>query len=376
MTSGARPAGEAIDGLVAAIAGRLVRVVDLTHPLGDDTPVIELPSQFEPSARFELDERSRYDERGPLSYKNAYASGEHVGTHFDAPIHWITGRARASVDEIPMESLIAPALVIDKTRAAQNDPGVWLTVDDVCAFEAEHGTLTQGAWLLLRTGWSHRHGSQDEFLNASVWPGPDVECARYLAASGIVGFGTETVGIDHGAAASLDPPFPAHHYLLGAGKFGLASLANLDALPVTGALLIAAPLRISRGSGSSMRACAFVATRDAPPEERDPSATGLGETQTAGVPVERSLRNADLRHSATRHGSADGGSAERLRRRIAGCCAGRDRGRTTTQRLGDDVSRGGHRRDPHRACDPSRSRQPGPPRRCHPTDPRRDVGRR
>lgn len=260
------PSGEtAISGLMAALAADRLRVVDLTHPLTDDTPVIELPPPFAPSARFKLNELSRYDDRGPLSYKNEYSTGEHVGTHFDAPVHWVTGRDGASVDEIDIGQLIAPAVVIDKSREALADPGVWLTVDDVKGFEAEHGPLPPGGWLLLRTGWSERYESEAEFLNDSVWPGPDAECSRYLADSEIVGFGTEAVGIDHGRGGRLEPPFPTHHYLLGAGKYGVASLAHLDELPTTGALLIVAPLRIAGGSGSSMRAFALVATPGPPP---------------------------------------------------------------------------------------------------------------
>lgn len=259
MTTRSLLAGEqALSSLVGGLAEGLVRVADLTHPLSDDTPVIPLPPPFTPSARFKLRELSKYDERGPWSYKNAYETGEHVGTHFDAPVHWISGREGLCVDEIPMEKLIAPAYVIDKTAEAEDDPGYCLTVEDVKRFEGAHGPLSEGCWLLLRTGWSKRHGSEDWFLNDSIWPGPDVECSRYLASLSIVGFGTEAVGIDHGAAGSFDPPFPAHHFLLGAGKFGLASLANLDQLPTTGSLLIACPLRIARGSGSSMRAVALV----------------------------------------------------------------------------------------------------------------------
>jgi len=252
-----RTGNDLLSGLAAALVEGIVQVVDLTHPLTETTPVIELPSQFAPNPHFKLTELSRYDERGPVSYKNAIETGEHVGTHFDAPVHWVTGRAGLSVDEIAMEQLVAPAYVIDKTAEAEEDPGCWLTAEDVRLFEEEHGALAPGSWLLLRTGWANRHDSQELFLNESIWPGPDMECARYLAASGIVGFGTEAVGIDHGAGGRLDPPFPAHYYLLGAGKFGLASLANLDLLPATGALLVAAPLRIAGGSGSSMRAFAF-----------------------------------------------------------------------------------------------------------------------
>jgi kynurenine formamidase len=96
--------------------------------------------------------------------------------------------------------------------------------------------------------------------DGSHWPGMTVECARYLAEeTQITGYGVEHIGIDWGMAHTLDPIYPAHHFLLGAGKYGLASLAQLDQLPVTGAILIAAPLRIAGGSGSPARVYALVA---------------------------------------------------------------------------------------------------------------------
>lgn len=244
--------------LLSDLAQGRIDIIDLTHPLDDDTPVIRLPAPFTPMPRFKLIEMGHYNDQSPLSYKNAFESGEHVGTHFDAPVHWVTGRDGLYVDEIPMQQLIGPAYVIDKTLDAHQDAGLWLTIEDVQRFEREHGPLLPGSWLLLRTGWSARYESEESFLNDSVWPGPDARCARYLSETDILGFGTEAVGIDHGAGGSQDPPFPVHHFLLGGGKFGLASLANLDRLPTTGAVVIAAPLRIRKGSGSPMRAFALV----------------------------------------------------------------------------------------------------------------------
>jgi kynurenine formamidase len=175
----------------------------------------------------------------------------------------VTSRDGEDVSQVPASRLVAPAFVIDRTAEANADPDYLLTVDDVKAFEAEHGPLPDGGWLLFRTGWSDRAGDPAAFLNkderGAHTPGPDAECARWLAQeTPLVGFGTECVGTDAGQAHSFDPPFPVHHYLLGAGKYGLASLANLAALPVTGAVLIVAPLKITRGSGSPMRALALV----------------------------------------------------------------------------------------------------------------------
>lgn len=250
------------DLLDALRTGR-VEVVDLTAPLHSGTPVIKLPPPFANASPFSLTERSRFDERGPAWYWNAFESGEHTGTHLDAPIHWVTGRQLDDVSQIPPARLVGPAVVIDHSGQAAGDPDHLLRIRDVEAFEAEHGPLPDGGWLLYRTGWDARADDEAAFLNATDTgphtPGIDVACARWLADERpILGIGVETVGTDAGAAHSFDPPFPCHTFLLGAGKYGLTQLANLDRLPPSGALLIAAPLRIVRGSGSPTRVLALV----------------------------------------------------------------------------------------------------------------------
>jgi kynurenine formamidase len=154
-------------------------------------------------------------------------------------------------------------VVVDHTAQAAADPDHLLSVEDVEAFEAEHGRLPEGGWLLFRTGWDARAQDEAAFLNADETgphtPGVEVACARWLASErAILGVGVETVGIDAGAAHSFDPPFPLHFFLLGAGKYGLTQLANLDRLPPTGAVVIAAPLKIVGGSGSPARVLALV----------------------------------------------------------------------------------------------------------------------
>ena len=131
------------------------------------------------------------------------------------------------------------------------------------AWVREHGPLPDGGWLLYRTGWDARADSQEAALNVDETgphsPGVSVECARWLAEeTSILGLGTETVGTDAGAAHSFDPPFPCHSFLLGAGKYGLTQLRNLDRLPPTGAVLLASPLPIVGGSGSPARVLALV----------------------------------------------------------------------------------------------------------------------
>ena len=252
-----------VASLVEALAGSSVEIVDLTQPLSEHTPVIQLPEQFAQTSGLKVHEISRYDDRGPAWAWNWLEMGEHVGTHFDAPIHWFTGRDGLDVSQVPPRHLVAPAVVIDRSAESAEDPDYLLTVEDVRAFEAEHGPLPEGGWLLLRTGWDARAHDAQAFLNAASGrpqsPGFDTECARWIAEeTPLVGVGVETVGIDAGMAGEFDPPFPVHYYLLGAGKYGITQLANLPSLPPTGTLLVVAPLKLVGGTGSPVRALALV----------------------------------------------------------------------------------------------------------------------
>jgi len=257
-------AQNSVSSLIGALADGAVEVVDLTQPLSERTPVIKLPEQFAQTPGLKVHEISSYDERGPAWAWNWLEIGEHTGTHLDAPIHWVTGRDGLDVSQIPLKHLVAPAVVIDKSAESAEDPDYVLTVEDIRAFEDEYGPLPEGSWLLLRTGWDARAHDEDLFLNAGSGrpqsPGFDTECARWIAEeSPLLGVGVETVGIDAGAAAEFDPPFPVHYYLLGVGKYGLTQLANLDSLPPTGTLLVVAPLKLTGGTGGPIRAFALVA---------------------------------------------------------------------------------------------------------------------
>ncbi len=245
--------------LVDALTQRRVEVIDLTAPLSAQTPILALPEQFGQTATFSLSEISRYDDRGPAWYWNNFTTGEHTGTHFDAPIHWVTGRDGDDVFHVPVSRLVAPAAVLDFTTEAEADPDFLLEVDHVRDWEQRHESLPDGGWLLLRTGWDARTHDPVAFANAGRTPGISVECAKWLAEEApIIGIGVETVGTDAGAAHSFDPPFPCHAMLLGNDKYGLTQLQNLGMLPPTGAVVIAAPLPIVGGSGSPARVLALV----------------------------------------------------------------------------------------------------------------------
>jgi kynurenine formamidase len=252
-----------IAALLDGLAMGSVEIVDLTQPLSESTPVIKLPPPFANTPGLSRTEISHYDDRGPAWAWYTLEIGEHVGTHLDAPIHWITAKDGKDVASVAPANLIGPACVIDKTAETEADPGYLLTVADLEAWEAANGQVPENAWVLLRTGWGARAHDEVAFLNAGetgpVTPGPDAAAANWLSSERpISGFGVETVGIDAGAAGGFDPPFPVHNFLLGAGRLGLTQLANLERLPITGALIVVSPLKLVGGTGSPSRVFAFV----------------------------------------------------------------------------------------------------------------------
>jgi kynurenine formamidase len=239
-------------------------IIDLTWPLSASTPTIQLPPPKVSPPPFELHEISRYDQRGEHEYHNYFIAPEHGGTHVDAPIHWFTGRDLDDISTVPLNRLIGPAVVLDVSQAAADDPDYLVTRADVESFIEAHGPIPERAWFLLNTGWGQFYSDPARFLNRGVdgrphWPGLTVDCARWLAQeTSLLGLGVDTIGTDAGISAAFEPAHPAHHYFHKAGKCGMSSVANLDRLPPTGATVVAAPVRILGGSAAPARVFALV----------------------------------------------------------------------------------------------------------------------
>ncbi|WP_295531136.1 cyclase family protein, partial [Novosphingobium sp. Chol11] len=182
--------------LAAALGGGSVRVIDLTQALSPQTPALELPPEFGQCAGFSSREVSRYDERGVAWYWNEFTMNEHTGTHFDAPVHWISGRdlPNNTTDTIAPEHLLAPAVVIDLTAEAAADPDLIIEPAHLESWEAVHGPIPSGAWLLLRTDWSKR--SEADYTNrredGAHTPGPSADAVRFMLERGVHGLGVET----------------------------------------------------------------------------------------------------------------------------------------------------------------------------------------
>ena len=253
------------------LASGKIRVVDLTQTLAPEFPSISLPPEFGQAWPFRIEEVSRYDERGPAWYWNNFSCGEHTGTHFDAPIHWVSGKDLPgnAVDTIPPERCIGPACVLDCSKESAADADFLLTVKWLKNWEKKHGRIAPRSWVLMRTDWSKKWDEMRDPIQFQNYdetgqhtPGPDADAVSFLVEErDVLGFGTESIGTDAGQAYHLRPPYPCHTIMHGAGRYGLQCLTNLDQLPSTGALVFAAPLKIRNGSGSPLRVLALVSDR-------------------------------------------------------------------------------------------------------------------
>jgi kynurenine formamidase len=234
-----------------------VRVVDLTHPLNAKT--LYWPTS--PSA-FRLEQLFfGMTPRGFFYTANAFSAPEHGGTHIDAPIHF--ARAGLTVDRIPLERLVAAAIVIDVATKADRDPDYRLTVEDVRAFEQRHGRIPAGSIVLLRTGWSRRWPDPKAYFGDDTpgdasklhFPSFGLDAARVLIHERrVAALGADVASIDYGPSTD----FAVHQLAAAANVPGLENLTNLHELPVSGAVVVALPVKIEGGSGGPARVIALV----------------------------------------------------------------------------------------------------------------------
>lgn len=237
------------------------RVVDLTHAYDENT--IYWPTS--PSS-FELKVLHDGMTDGVYYYRaNSFCTPEHGGTHLDAPVHFAEGAHDTAA--IPVERLMGPAVVIDVTDESAADPDYRLSGERVRAFEENHGAIPEGAIVVLRTGWWKRWPDRKAYLGDDTpgdasslhFPSYGEDAARYLIEDrGAAVLGVDTASIDYGQSRD----FIVHRVAGKANVPGLENLTNLDEVPVTGAWVIALPVKIDRGSGGPVRVVALVPAGD------------------------------------------------------------------------------------------------------------------
>lgn len=222
----------------------MTRVVDLTQPLGPETPGWPGDAPFAATVVETVAADGSYVRRIDLP--------EHLGTHFDAPAHFVEGGA--TVEAIAADRLVVPARVIDIADRCAGDPDATLTDADIDAHEAEHGALEAGSALLVRTGWDRLRGDRARYVGDLRFPGFGADAAVRVVERGVAGIGIDTLSVDRGC----DGAFPVHLTTLPAGLWHLEGLVGLDALPPAGATLVVGVPPVVAGSGFPARVLALL----------------------------------------------------------------------------------------------------------------------
>jgi kynurenine formamidase len=234
------------------------RVIDLSHAFGADTIFWPTEEGFVLEPGF-----AGVTEHGYYYAANRFRQAEHGGTHIDAPIHFHA--AGHTVDEIPLDRLMGPGVVIDVSKPCAADRDYRVGVADLRAFEERHGRVPKRGIVLLRTGFGRHWPDRERYMGTLErgadavaklhFPGLHPEAARWLVEErGIAAVGLDTPSIDHGQSKR----FETHQALFEHNVPAFENLANLDALPARGFSVIALPMKIRGGSGGPLRAVAIV----------------------------------------------------------------------------------------------------------------------
>ena len=227
-----------------------MRVIDLSYAINDK--LVRWPGD---EKVFEAKVNASVEKDG--YFTRSFWTLEHYGTHVDAPVHFPPGKT--TVDQIPVERLFGPAVVLDVSEEGAEDADYRLPPARVEEWEKRHGRIPENAIVLLRTGWSARWPDAEKYQNQDArgrmhFPGFSVEAAKLLIERRVSGLGCDSLSVDFGASAD----FAVHHLALGSGLYHLENLADLSALPETGAFLVVAPMKLEGGSGGPARVFALL----------------------------------------------------------------------------------------------------------------------
>ncbi|WP_281558018.1 cyclase family protein [Thalassomonas sp. RHCl1] len=235
--------------------------LDLTHEFNEQSIYWPTAEPFKKTTVFEGQTPGGF-------YYSAYnfAAAEHGGTHLDSPVHFYQGQQ--SVEQIPLEQLIGPAVVIDISSKTAQNRDYQLTVADIQAWEAKQGKIPDGSILLVNTGFARYYGDQKKYMGTVKrgeqgvkelsFPGIHPKAAEFIASKRkIKAVGLDTPSLDYGKSTQ----FQSHVTLFSHNIPGFENVANLNSLPATGATVVALPMKIKGGSGGPLRIVAFVPNR-------------------------------------------------------------------------------------------------------------------
>ncbi|HET8925118.1 MAG TPA: cyclase family protein [Candidatus Acidoferrum sp.] len=238
------------DSLLEGIPSGKTRVLDLSYAINDKLVPWPGDEKF-----FEAKVNATFEKNG--YFTRSFWMLEHYGTHLDAPAHFAP--RKATVDQIPVQQLFGPAVVMDVRTEGGKDADYQLPASRVEDWEKRHGRIPEGAIVLLRTGWASRWPDEKRYRNQDAsgtmhFPGFSTDAAKLLIGRKVSGLGCDTLSIDYGASKD----FAVHHLALGAGLYHLENLSDLNELPESGAFLIVAPIKLEGGSGGPVRVFALL----------------------------------------------------------------------------------------------------------------------
>jgi kynurenine formamidase len=183
------------------------------------------------------------------------------GTHVDPPAHFHDGLK--TVDQIDPKQFLLRLVVLDIHDKAAKNADYVVTMQDVKAWESKHGLIPEGAFVALRTDWSHRWPNDAAMQNLDAkglahYPGWSKPVLQYLYEQRkITASGHETTDTDPGLAVNKDD-YSLERYILGTNHFQIELLANLDKVPEAGALVMVSFPKPEHGSGFPARVVALV----------------------------------------------------------------------------------------------------------------------
>lgn len=240
-------------------AGHIGHILDMTYAYDENTIYWLNATPFKLTPEFH-----GMTEKGYWYAANFYAASEHGGTHADVPLHFAkNGR---TIDQVPLEEWIGPAIKIDVRQQCASDRNYLLSVEDIKKWEKKYGRIPAGAWVIMYTGIGTQFypdrksvlGTDKKGLPALPelsFPAFSRESAEFLTKQrNIKGIALDTPSIDYGKSTE----FWVHRVICGADKLALENIANLDKLPVKGATLYVIPMSIKGGTGAPARVFAII----------------------------------------------------------------------------------------------------------------------
>lgn len=226
------------------------KAVDLTQPMYMGMP-------FWPGTEpIKIERLADYD-KGYRMHK--FTMWENIGTHVDSPSHFAAGKGKRTIDQLPLDQLIVPIVVINVQKKAAIDDDYLLTVKDITDWEAQYGKIRKGELVVMNTGWYLKFPDASAYVNQAAdgvlhFPGFSAAAAELLVERDVAGIGIDTLSLDPGN----DLSFPVHNVMLAANKYQIENLNNLDALPVTGAVVVIGVLPVRDGSQAQARVFALI----------------------------------------------------------------------------------------------------------------------